>query len=103
MVQTKTQVMLPGDRMKARIKKVRDAVRIEGVRVVPASGEGFTEEDMRRLLVHPSAGGFRASGDIEWPNDTFTKRRLAEGSIKLSEGQKDDDKQHRHTSHHDAA
>jgi hypothetical protein len=40
---------------------------------------------MRRLLRHPTAGGFREEGDIEWPNDTFTFRRLKEGSIKLSE------------------
>jgi hypothetical protein len=61
--------------------------KVDGVRVVPADGEGFTADDMRRLLKHPSAGGFRSSGDIEWPNDTFTKRRLREGSVKLVEGQ----------------
>jgi hypothetical protein len=55
---------------------------------VPADGEGFTADDMRRLLRHPSAGGFRSVGDIEWPNDTFTKRRLREGSIKLVEQKK---------------
>jgi hypothetical protein len=37
------------------------------------------------LLKHPTAGGFRAEGDIEWPNDTFTFRRLKEGSIRLSQ------------------
>jgi hypothetical protein len=61
-----------------------------GVRVVPASGDGWTDDDMRRLLRHPTAGGFRAEGDIEWPNDTFTFRRLKEGSIKLSEQKQDE-------------
>jgi hypothetical protein len=79
MVNVKTEVMTPGQRMKARIQKVKTAKKVEGVRVEPAN------DDMRRLLKHPSAGGFRSVGDIEWPNDTFTKRRLREGSIKLAE------------------
>lgn len=85
MVNVQTKVMTPGERMNARIKRVKDAVKLEGVRVVPNSGEGFTADQMRRLLKHPSAGGFRSEGSIEWPNDTFTKRRLAEGSVKLAE------------------
>jgi hypothetical protein len=85
MVDVKTEVVTPGQRMKARLQRVKDMKRVEGVRVVPADGDGFTADDMRRLLKHPSAGGFRSSGDIEWPNDTFTKRRLREGSIKLAE------------------
>jgi hypothetical protein len=85
--------MTPGELMKARIKRVRDMAKVEGVRVVPSSGEGFTEEQMRRLLKHPTAGGFRSEGSIEWPNDTFTKRRLREGSIKLAEEKKDDRRQ----------
>jgi hypothetical protein len=64
----------------ARIQKFN---QVPGVRVEPAGGEGFTADDMRRLLKHPKAGGFRSEGDIEWPNDTFTHRRLKEGSIKL--------------------
>jgi hypothetical protein len=89
MVDMKTEVVTPGQRMKARIQKVKDMKRVEGVRVLPNGGEGYTEEQMRRLLKHPSAGGFRSDGDIEWPNDHFTKRRLREGSIKLAEGQPD--------------
>jgi hypothetical protein len=50
-----------------------------GVRVEPAN------DTMRRLLKHPSAGGFRASGSVEWPNDRFTKRRLLDHSIQLVE------------------
>jgi hypothetical protein len=58
---------------------------VPGIRVEPA------DDDMRRLLKHPTAGGFRAEGDIEWPNDTFTFRRLKEGSIKLSEQKQQDE------------
>jgi hypothetical protein len=94
MVDVKTEVMTPGQRAKARLQRAKDMKKIEGVRVLPNSGEGFTEEQMRRLLKHPSAGGFRSTGDIEWPNDTFTKRRLRDGSIKLVE-QKSDGEQGR--------
>jgi hypothetical protein len=94
MVAVKTEVMTPGQRAKARLQRVRDMRRVEGVRVLPNAGEGYSEDQMRRLLKHPTAGGFRSEGDIEWPNDTFTKRRLSEGSIKLveqkSEGERRD-------------
>jgi len=100
MVSTLTKVMSPGDRMKARMKRVADLRKIDGVRVVPAAGEGWTEDDMRRLLKHPKAGAFRAEGSIEWPNDTFTQRRLREGSIKLeSEHHEHDDKHRPRLSH----
>ena len=99
MVAMKTEVMLPGDRMRARIKRVRDVVKVPGVRVEPADGDGFKAEEMRRLLKHPSAGGFRSEGSIEWPNDTFTKRRLREGSIKLvGEKKEESDNGSRHSS-----
>lgn len=94
MVAVKTEVMTPGQRAKARLQRVRDMRRVEGVRVLPNAGEGYSEDQMRRLLKHPTAGGFRSEGDIEWPNDTFTKRRLSEGSIRLveqkSEGERRD-------------
>jgi hypothetical protein len=38
---------------------------------------------MRRLLSHPTAGKFRAHGSIEWPDDVYTRKRLADGSVKL--------------------
>jgi hypothetical protein len=82
MVDVNTKMPTPSERMEARIKKVADINRVPGVRVEPA------DDDMRRLLKHPTAGGFRAEGPIEWPNDTFTFRRLKEGSIKLIEEEK---------------
>jgi hypothetical protein len=41
---------------------------------------------MRRLLAHPTAGKFRSQGSIEWPDDQYTRRRLADGTIKRVEG-----------------
>jgi hypothetical protein len=48
-----------------------------GVRVVPR------DERLRSVLVHPIAGKFRPSGSIEWPDDKYTRRRLAAGHIKI--------------------
>jgi hypothetical protein len=81
MVSVKTTFKTPEE---ARARRAGVPRRVEEVRVVPADGDGFTADDMRALLVHPKAGGFRNEGDIGWPLDTFTFRRLREGSIKLS-------------------
>ena len=71
-------VVYPGERRLANLKRIRDAARTPGVRVEP------TSDYMRRLIRHPVAGKFRAEGSLEWPNDTFTARRLAEGSVRLA-------------------
>jgi hypothetical protein len=81
-----------GQRMRQRMERLRAATR-PGIRVVPSN------EKMRRLLRHPHAGGFRAEGAADWPNDRFTKRRLADGSIKREERPADNDKRgHQHRS-----
>jgi len=77
--------------MPAELQRARMARKIHGsrpgVRVVPADDptdkKRWTADDMRRLLRHPRAGGFRSEGSIEWPNDTFTQRRLRDGSVML--------------------
>jgi hypothetical protein len=80
MVSVTTKVMTPGERRKANLQRIKDAApQIKGVRVEPVSA------NMRRLLKHPSAGGFRSEGSVEWPSDTFTFRRLKEGSVRLVE------------------
>jgi hypothetical protein len=38
-------------------------------------------DDVRRVLYHPSAGKFRAEGPAEWPDDSFTNRRIKDGDI----------------------
>ena len=68
-----------GQRMRQRMERLRDAATRPAIQVVPSN------DKMRRLLRHPHAGGFRAEGGAEWPNDRFTKRRLAEGVIKREE------------------
>ena len=87
MVDVSTQVVRnpAAERMAANQTRILAFNTIPGIRVVPSGGEGFTEDDMRRLLRHPKSGGFRETGSIEWPNDTFTQRRLAEGCIKLAD------------------
>jgi hypothetical protein len=54
---------------------MRSAKASQGVRVVPAN------DDVRRLMKHPHGGGFPESGAATWPDDRFTKRRLADSSV----------------------
>jgi hypothetical protein len=69
-----SKAALRGLRSKQRMEAMRTAAP-PGIRVVPANDDG------RRLLKHPSGGGFPAEGSAEWPDDRFTKRRLADGSV----------------------
>jgi hypothetical protein len=48
------------------------------LRVEPAN------DDVRKYLKHPRGRAFPASGPVEWPHDRFTRRRIAEGSVKLA-------------------
>jgi hypothetical protein len=48
------------------------------VRVVPKNA------DIRKYIKHPRTKvGFLAEGSAEWPNDTFTKRRIADGDVTI--------------------
>jgi len=58
------------------MEKIRAAKPIGGIRVTP------TDDKYRKILKHPNGMGFRSEGSVEWPNDRFTKRRIAEGVIK---------------------
>jgi hypothetical protein len=69
-----SKAALRGLRTRERITKMQVAAS-PGIRVVPANDDG------RRLLKHPRSGGFPAEGGAEWPDDRFTKRRLADGSV----------------------
>jgi hypothetical protein len=83
MIDQVTTVSLRGQRQRDRLDRLRAAVP-PGIRVTPR------DDDMRRVLRHPSAGGFRAEGSVLWPNDRFTKRRLADGTITRDEQQRDE-------------
>ena len=85
MVTVTTKVSTPGQRMKERTDRMRKMHTRPGIRVEPAN------DDMRRVLAHPRAGHFRSEGSMEWPDDTFTHRRLRDGDVKRAEA-KDKDK-----------
>jgi len=87
-----SKASLRGLRMNQRMDKMREANRAaqKAVRVTPAN------DIMRRLLKHPHAGGFPKDGSAEWPDDRFTKRRIADGDIKREdEGHRDKARPHR--------
>ena len=76
MPEVKTQISR-ADRRDARLKLIRDNAAVPMVKVYAGN------ETMRRLLKHPSAGAFRSMGDaVEWPNDSFTTRRIRDGSVR---------------------
>jgi hypothetical protein len=42
--------------------------------------------DLRRLLKHPTAGGFRfPEGPEDWPDDSFTYRLVRDGDLTTEE------------------
>lgn len=43
-------------------------------------------DHMRKLLKHPSNNiPFRESGPLDWPDDSFTHRRVKDGDVLLSD------------------
>lgn len=72
-----SKVALRGKRHNERVRLL-NAAAPAGIRVVP-------QEKYRAVLAHPKAGGFPAEGGKEWPDDRFTKRRLADGSVTREE------------------
>ena len=50
-------------------------------------------EEMRKLLKHPQGQiAFKDTGSIEWPDDSFTARRVADGDVTIEEEKKSEDK-----------
>ena len=46
------------------------------------------KDHVQRLVRHPRAGGFPSTGgDVEWPNDAFTRRRIRDGDVEVVEDQ----------------
>jgi hypothetical protein len=92
MVSVTTKMSTPGQRMRQRAARVHQMKVRPGIRVEPAN------DDMRRLLVHPRVGHFRKEGSMEWPDDSFTHRRLRDGDVKRVE-QKAEHKDGEHGEH----
>lgn len=45
------------------------------------------DESIRAVLKHPNGIGFGATGSAHWPDDSFTRRRLADASVTLTNPQ----------------
>ena len=93
MVDTKTETRHQNhDRDQAKPVNPRVAIREARQRRLrlidrgPATIKVFAaSEDMRAVLRHPGSGvRFRDTLDqpVEWPNDSFTARRIKEGSVR---------------------
>ena len=76
------ELSLRGKAARERIERIKNSRPPGGVRVTPASDE------LRKVLRHPRGARFPNEGSAEWPNDRFTKRRLAEGAVKLEQAEK---------------
>jgi hypothetical protein len=65
-------------RMADRLARLAKAQGPSGVRVVPR------DDEVRASIKHqPSEIGFPETGSVEWPNDAFTQRRIADGSVTI--------------------
>ena len=42
-------------------------------------------DTIRKLIKHPVGGPFRAEGAMDWPDDSFTARRVADGDVTLEQ------------------
>jgi len=86
MVATKMTVTTPTNRRHDRLARLREARPSAVVRIVPGEVAGYDEDAIRRVIKHPRGMiAMREEGSTEWPLDAFTRRRLADGSIKLAD------------------
>ena len=87
MVDVKIQTQ--GQRMRDRMIRLRKQRERPGLRVEPTGDNPERVAALRRHLKHiPSGVGFRSEGSAEWPDDTFTRRRIRDGDIKIVEEKK---------------
>lgn len=42
-------------------------------------------DDVKKVLYHPTAGRFRDDGTADWPEDSYTARRIVDGDITTAE------------------
>jgi hypothetical protein len=65
-------------RFKDRLDRVNAQKGRQRVRVLPR------DEIIRKTIAHPSGNlKFPKSGSVEWPNDSFTKKRIREGDVTI--------------------
>jgi hypothetical protein len=83
MVDVKTQTKREDPRASRREARQRRLRLVSGGRPVTIKVWAANEE-MREVLRHPHGIRFRDTLDegVEWPNDSFTTRRIAEGSVR---------------------
>jgi len=60
-----------------RLELMMAVNRIPPLRVAPAPGKEY----LRGSFKHPNGVRLRREGSVEWPNDRFTQRRIADGDI----------------------
>jgi hypothetical protein len=42
-------------------------------------------DEIKNVLYHPTGGRFRDDGTAEWPDDTYTYRRIEDGDVIVDE------------------
>lgn len=42
-------------------------------------------DSVRNLLKHPTGRAFPENGSVDWPDDAFTARRIADGDVTVEE------------------
>ena len=71
---------------KSALRGLRQRERKEKMAANPRPTVRVTpKEEYRGVLKHPHGGGFPETGAKEWPDDRFTRRRLADGSVTKEE------------------
>ena len=90
MVDVNLKVVSSSEQIRQRLARIKVPGRRPGIRVEPR------DDDMRRLLKHPSGIRFRPEGSVEWPDDQFTQRRIRDGSVKVAESPAETEKSHQH-------
>jgi hypothetical protein len=51
------------------------------VKVVPKN------DTIRKQIKHPVAGAFRGQGSMDWPDDSFTARRIKDGDVTVEKAE----------------
>lgn len=70
-------------RQKDRLERMRKMNQTPRVRVVPK------DDVIRSIMSHPSGMSFPETGSVEWPDDTFTRRRIADGDVTIEQPKED--------------